>query len=297
MSGSLSIEDFGLQLLLTLDLDPLYVGLDRAKLPRNQLYRWLFAYWCFYHVGSASLVSELKDAEYWKVMRLAAVNSEPPRVLFGGDSTLSIVKRWPRGAERRHFRSKRCVDAIDWFAYHYPRPEAIVESLGAGKLGVCDSVMERVRSWPMFGPWIAFKAVDMLERVAHWDLMIPKDVVLMYHEPRSSLLELCAARGVSPDECFSSLVSFFHSWTAPPRNDRLCGPAEVETILCKYKSYRKGHYWVGKDVREQREALNGWGSTAVRLLAVYPPEVGNASEHTRDQRVREVHRRSTFPEL
>jgi hypothetical protein len=30
---------------------------------------------------------------------------------------------------------------------------------------------------------------------------------------------------------------------------------EIETIFCKYKSYVKGHYHVGKDIHEIREAL------------------------------------------
>jgi hypothetical protein len=34
-----------------------------------------------------------------------------------------------------------------------------------------------------------------------------------------------------------------------------------------------GHYHVGKDIHEQRAALAGWGETATRILAAYPPEV------------------------
>lgn len=45
----------------------------------------------------------------------------------------------------------------------------------------------------------------------------------------------------------------------------MCGVQEAETVLCKYKSYRNGHYFVGKDTKEIRYALKGWGATANHL--------------------------------
>jgi hypothetical protein len=34
-----------------------------------------------------------------------------------------------------------------------------------------------------------------------------------------------------------------------------------------------GHYWIGKDIKENRHSLIGWGETAEKLLAHMPPEV------------------------
>ena len=42
----LSIENFGSHLLLTGDLDPVYIALHRCGLDFEVLSKWLVAYWC-----------------------------------------------------------------------------------------------------------------------------------------------------------------------------------------------------------------------------------------------------------
>ena len=49
---------------------------------------------------------------------------------------------------------------------------------------------------------------------------------------------------------------------------RLVNIQEVETVLCKWKSARKGHYWIGLDTRDHRAQLSEWG--AQDLLDAYP---------------------------
>jgi hypothetical protein len=49
--------------------------------------------------------------------------------------------------------------------------------------------------------------------------------------------------------------------------------AEVETILCKAKSCWHRKYWIGKDIKEVRHGLEGWGETANLLLKHMPNEV------------------------
>jgi hypothetical protein len=66
------------------------------------------------------------------------------------------------------------------------------------------------------------------------------------------------------------LTEAFAGFSAPPRHDRPVGVQEVETCLCKYKSYVNGHYPIGKDSRELRHALTGWGSKADQLRAFVP---------------------------
>jgi hypothetical protein len=280
MTPKLDIHTFGEQLIKTRDLDPLYVGLVGAALPRDQLYRWLFAYWCFYHVGVASYMSDWSDPKiYWFWMQKAARNAE---------------RHWHRGAERRHFRGPRCIDAIDKLSKS--RPTDLIASLPSGDAA---NIMKAVQEWPMFGKWISFKVVDMLERVAGWPVSIPSDMVLMYDEPRKALdiLTTNADTGhnhPTPEKEFEKLTKYFVQYKAPPRDDRPCGPAEVETVLCKWKSYLGGHYYVGKDIHEQRHGLQGWGATAERLLEHYPSEVESDRKHTRNERQRQVNNRPTL---
>jgi hypothetical protein len=89
-------------------------------------------------------------------------------------------------------------------------------------------------------------------------------------EPRASLEMLAAELGQSPRAIYENLLSYFSAYKAPPRDDRPCGAAEVESILCKYKGARNKHYRVGKDIDEVRHALQGWGTTAANLLRHLP---------------------------
>lgn len=272
------IQEFGRRLLETGDLDPLYIGLVRAELPEPQLCRYLLAYWCFYHVGVASLISEHEAPEdYWYVMLTAAENTVAPYAYMPTVIDPSF-ERWPRAAERRHFRGQKCVDAVRWFSSR--APEDWVRGLvPAGVTPQEEWVMRRAQMWPLFGPWISFKVADMMERVYGANIVFSPKSILMYDEPRAALGILSAS--YSPEgtvwganEWYEKLLTYFGSaHRAPPRGDRPVGPQEVETILCKWKSMRGGHYHVGKDIHEHRQALAGWGATAERLLKSYPSEV------------------------
>lgn len=295
----LSVTEFGDLLIRTQDLDPAYVGLVGAGLGRDQLCRWLLAYWCFYHVGAACWLSEFKGKEYWELMLEAAENTKGPnlRKMPG--------ERWPRAAERRHFRGQKCVDAVLWFwAGHAKDPEHYVLQFiapndnGSERQWTEKVIMSRVQEWPMFGPWIAFKAADMLERCAGVPVKFDANLGLMYEEPRAALNLLAQKnmtethqeitqsstqgnssfstsvdRKMTAEEWYNLLSMYFRAQLAPPALDRVCGPQELETVLCKWKSYMGGHYHVGKDIHDHRGALAGWGSTATSMLAKMPREV------------------------
>lgn len=281
----MDVKTFGTRLIETRDLDPLYVGLVGAALPEPQLCRWLLSYWCFYHAGVASYMSESEDGDFCYVMQVAAENAVPPYLY---DARLPHVERWPRAAERRHFRGAKCVDAVKKIG-NMIKPveglEQLVRDLVAGDVSVTeDTVMRRVQQWPLFGPWIAFKVADMMERVYGAKVYFDPQIALLYEEPRKALDLIQTTRGeavtgAGAKDHYDALLRYFYPMKAPPRGDRPCGAQEVETVLCKWKSYMGGHYWIGKDIKEHREGLHGWGETADRLRAAYPAEV--SEEETR----------------
>lgn len=268
-ASCLTVEEFGQRLIETGDLDPVYVGLVGAYLPTSQLERWLLAYWCFYHAGAASWLSEHEGADFWRWMYDAAANDIPPPPKHN--------QRWPRAAERRHFRGEKCVRAVEDLRQVYGAPEAPVRDLRTCQRG--EQIVMRVRGWPQFGPWIAFKAADMMERCAGSSIDFASDLGLMYAEPREALDILAEERAPrTAPMIWDDLLRHFRGWTAPPRQRRgtaarECGPQEVETVLCKWKSHRAGHYRVGKDIKEVREGLHGWGETAARMLAAMPEDI------------------------
>lgn len=251
----MNIREFGDQLIETGDLDPVYIGLWRAEIPHGQLARLFLAYWCFYHLGVACYMSEMERGEYWLWMLQAARNADqmpPPK---------TGCTRWPRSAERRHFRGEKCVKAVEWFSVGgHPEDWAhqlVVENSASG-------IMRQVSKWPQFGPWIAFKAADMMERVWGTSTVFNMSEA-MYDEPLKGLK--------LSGENLTDLVDYFSRHDAPPRGGRPCSFQEVETICCKYKSMNGGHYHIGKDIHEVRHGLKGWGDTAMWVLDCMPREV------------------------
>ena len=256
----MNIYKFGERLITTGDLDPVYIALVKVDLTRGQLARVLVAYWMFYHLGVAAWLSEQKD--FWGAALTAAENIKPSPL--GG--------RWPRGVERRHYRGKESLSSVRRLAKS--PPEELIEGLAReASLRGLEGVLEAIGPWPLFGPWIGFKIADMLERCAGVAVSFPDDICLMYQEPAQGLSILAAIEGVSEEDMYLTLRQHFRKYKAPPRNDRRCGVQEIETILCKWKSMRGGHYYVGKDILEVRHGLKGWGGCARRMLECMPKPV------------------------
>lgn len=285
--STLSIEDFGALLLRTQDLDPVYSALGGAgrKIGRPQLLRLCLAYWCFYHLGASASLSETSGRAFWDRMLVAARNEGEP-------------KPWPRGAERRHFRGQQAISAVSELADRYDKPEdAALGLAGSRDLASFRDVSEAAQSHRGFGPWIAFKIADMRERVLglatdfrDCELGIYKDprqgAALAWYEhemqvggsPPPEHLRDPWTYPITDDQLKATVdhyVKHFRKFKAPPFGDRPVGVQEVETIFCKYKSHRKGHYPPGKDTLELHHGLSDpkWGKTAKLLkehLPVWP---------------------------
>lgn len=288
MKPETPIEEFGRQLIVTGDLDPLYIAMVDARLAPTKLKRLLFAYWCFYNAGAASYIADAPTVDdYWGRMLKAAYNTvETP---IGG--------RWPRGHERRHFRGPACVKAVDSYMNlgvtvcggAYMAPESIVDAFANhpadhGKEGRLPFklVSKRVQQLRLFGPWMAFKVGDMLERVLGVPVSFDDADVFMFDSPREAAM-MQADKHLGARHEFSTehgrikwvvdhLKEVYTDLAAPPHFDRPIQLQEVETVLCKWKSSLSGHYPMGLDSRELLEGLGAWSAvseTAGLLLAAF----------------------------
>jgi hypothetical protein len=274
----LDIYKFGEHLLLTEDLDPVYVALKDLGLDDGQLRRWLLAYWCFYSAGFASWASSMTGEQYWSAMFTAAKNVDPAPT--GG--------RWPRGHERRHFRGDAALKAVGALRERYgQRPEAMVDYCAEG--APCfHTVMDRVREHVLFGPWIAFKVADMTDRVIGEHVDFTEKAVFMFKDPYKSAILLWRQTCNLPEnakpiddkavvhQVAQHVEKHFASYNAPPFYDRPVNLQEVETILCKWKSHMNGHYPLFNDIRDIRDGLMPWADhsdTAASFLKCMPEEV------------------------
>lgn len=260
----LAIEPFGRHLLRSGDLDPIYVALHNLQLPSDRLNRWLIAYWCFYHAGVASWMSERTGLDFWHEMSVAAENVLP-----------CAAGRWPRGHERRHFRAKIAVQAVEKLQERYgEHPELMVELIAA----VLDShqnevpfklVSDRAQTHYAFGPWIGFKIADMIDRCLGRTVTFDNAAVFMFDDPKKAALMLYETRNKIPegaklnkDKVITGvaeyLIRYFSMYLAPPLSDRPVNIQEIETILCKWKSHMNGHYPLNNDIDEINEGLKPW---------------------------------------
>lgn len=269
---NLDIYSFGRELIRTNDLDPVYVvvwkAMDAGDLDRLTLEYWLIAYFCFYHVGTASWITEgLKHAphHYWTRMEEAAGSKE-----------------YPRSSERRHFRGENAKRSV---AYLRKRglSDLFDDLTQAGT--EARKIIWAVQQWVGFGPWIAFKVADMMERLG----IIPVEfntAVVMYDSPQEAAELLWRVehpgegrRAPNKDEGEWAIGRILNDlapaefrwnagiwrggepltdrahWLAPPTYNRAIGPQEAETILCKFKSYYEGKYKIGHDIKEVRHSL------------------------------------------
>jgi hypothetical protein len=247
----LSLDQFASDLICSEDLDPVYPTLVRAELPRPQLDRWLLAYWCFYHMGTASLISEYEGEGYWKQMKIAANNEG---------------LTWPRSSERRYFRGPKCVRWVEQLSTIDPSER--IDFLT--RLYTNEAVIREVSNWSGFGPWIGFKIADMLEVVLNAPIEFSMDIPLIYKKPRESLFMIAEETGDSALNVLNNLIESISRFREPGAGRRPCGVQEAETVLCKYKRHRIGFYPVGKDIAEIHHSLKGWGETAKKLLERAP---------------------------
>lgn len=253
----LSCYDFGRELLRTNDLDPVYVVAHHAEFIGNDedepdFHKWLLAYWCFYHVGTASWIVDQPD--YWKAMETAAGSND-----------------WPRSSERRHFRGENAAKSVRYLKGRGVY-DLFTELLAVGK--TAEDVCRTVQRWVGFGPWIAFKVADMLERLDVRPVVFDLKTVL-YDSPLKASQTLWEMEGRPIEATFGPgkwaierVLKEVGPVKAPPRYERLINAQEAETILCKWGSYRNGHYHVGEDVAAVRKGLLRFArcETSQRLL-------------------------------
>ena len=235
----LTFPRFSDAMLTTFDLDPVYVMLHDADLSRANLDKFCLAYWCFYHSGVAAYIASKPATRFWPLMQQAH------------------DEKWPRGTERRHFRGDSSKNAIAYMR-DFGTPHKVVRAMLKGDDYA--TVATNVKSFPFFGPWIAFKIADMKERCFHEPCSFPISSLDIFKDPTIG----AAMVKMGPDTQFQNpalpqvevhkvvrkYIKEFESYSAPPGLDRPVNAQEIETLLCKWKSHWRGHYMVGKDTIE-----------------------------------------------
>lgn len=222
--------DFGKRLLDAHDLDPVY---DLCWVNQIRDFTWYITYWGFYHVGLATTLSEYPNEQaFWEA--------------YGHCCRSSL---YPRGRERRHYRANNAIQSWTYLS------TTGIDALNYGLKTSADPIRYVEKNWVGFGPWIAFKIADMLERLEFRSVDFSDIDFTMYKSPKKAAQRM----GMGPKEaCEEILFHLDNQYKAPPRFERPLGIQEAETILCKWKSFMDGHYHIGEDVQGVQDALRMW---------------------------------------
>lgn len=233
---------FGEKLIQTQDLDPVYVLVSSCPELKNKekLRRWLLAYWSFYHMGTASWITDGED-NYWDRFMDAA-----------------STKDHLRCPERRHYRGQNALKSV---AYLHERG---IDSLFS-EIEIdasCSDVMKQTKKWVGFGPWIGFKIADMLERLQLARIAFNVDDVYLFDSPLEGAKRLRESVSATVNDsevgpwAVEYLINKLGHLKAPPLFERNVSVQEVETVLCKWKSYTNNKYHIGEDITSCQKCLN-----------------------------------------
>ena len=238
--------EFGRKLIESGDLDPVYTLLWNSNFDKAKMKRWLLGYWCFYNVGTASWISEGErtyKGGYWERFMTAAKS-----------------KDYPRCPERRHFRGANAIKSTEYL--QSVGIDDLFKPLLLPRKQTAEEVMKKVQKWVGFGPWIAFKVTDMLERLGLSQIDFDTKTVFLFDSPKEGALRLWESLDKPIEATFGiekwaikTLLNELGDLKAPPQFERLVNAQEMETVLCKAKSYQNGHYHIGEDIKSCRKGL------------------------------------------
>lgn len=254
IGNKLHVHDFGKQLIETGDLDPVYILCDRFDWDSEEQFNsWLIAYWCFYHVGTACWCSEAtSEQKFWNRLKKAAGS-----------------KKYHRSPERRHFRANNALDSVKFLKskglLELFKPFYFPEQFLGTSSPTAKQLIDYVKTWEGFGPWIAFKVADMMQALNILHVEFDHDVVCVYKEPLKGAEQVSfhyyphlALTGKK--QCwgmaYAHLITQLGKELAPPQYARKIDIPEVETILCKWKSHMNNKYKVGEDIHSIGKALD-----------------------------------------
>lgn len=252
----LSLVDFGVELVTTGDLDPVYLALNKVDWHINKKLRWLTAYCAFYSCAVATYISTYKSNHFWEVMQIVAVNAQ----------LSPIGSRWSRSPERRHFRGKQAVLAIDSWRSRFCEPEDLFKYvLGKRKGQTFEAISNRALELRSVGNWLSFKMVDLVDACLGAEVNQTDVTPFLYKTPKESLERYFVEdlKGNLADTNWSrkaldDLTKLWKGLSIPHKPGKPLDMFCKETILCKHLSHLHGHYPLGNDIHKIHQELISW---------------------------------------
>lgn len=245
---------FGKHLMKSRDIDPLYPMLEHVIEERNmdedEAYWFTFLYVAWYNISVGlhawHLCSEASD-----------------RIL---PHIYNAPLAWPTGIERRASRGGRVIGHIEsfleasretgtaaWFLQELDMEATTLEEKHAN----WKIVNARLQTLRMNGRWAAYKHCEVLRRVHGVPIIAPDMGNQFSSGPREGLAMIYGEiEGQGPKVIEQLDRQGVHLQRLLSKRGLETDIEELETILCNWKSLRKGKYVVGHDIDENQEQID-----------------------------------------
>ena len=250
---SRSFEEFIAVDIWSGDSDPVYwavVGAAR-EFGHGWATRFCVGMLAYYHTGTAAQAADYEGGEFWNHLE-------------------RIYPTAPRGSERRHFRGVAGWEALQAMRKFSPDP---VNFFGfpttyKGVKSNCERYLNQ------FGPYFQLKICDYMDRCLGIPVLTYDGLARNLRTEPARAVKLMYP-DVSHEYGFNALCERVNllGLKAAPMFDRPVGPAEVETSLCGWKTTKYKGNWMGADILDKRNALQGYGEKAQMMISMMPPLV------------------------
>lgn len=211
------------------DADPGYVLLKRANLPYRQKLRYVLAWCTFYNPGLAAIASTYEGARFYEYLHSAYPTAK-------------------RASERRHFRGRAGLLALDQWQRTYPHPEDMIEACYAPHYL---KVRQQMKGMAQMGDYFYWKLADVWDTVFDKPVdftgcekympKVPKqgaEIVYRLEAPISA----CIA---TLEDVMGTITQYIKKIPYDVKGGRKLALQEAETVCCVFKQHVVGDYRYG----------------------------------------------------
>ena len=228
---------FATELFKLEDADPGYVLLKRADLPYDQKLRYIAAWCTYYNPGIAAIASQYMGREFYAYLR-------------------SVYPTAKRASERRHFRGKAGLKALQDWEDQYHRVEHMVEACYAPTyLGV----RKNMKDMTQMGDYFYWKLADIWDTVfdkrvdftgcEKYMPKVPKQGAQIIHDLEWPWVAVGDGNTLNEKTGLLSIMRVMTAYMKTVYYMDVKKPAlalqEAETVCCVFKQHVVGDYFFG----------------------------------------------------
>lgn len=252
------------------DADPGYYAIRLTDVPYAQKLRLAVAWCSYYNLGIAADASEYQGKRFW-------------------DYLTKIYPTAKRATERRHFRGRAGMVALEQWRENWPKPEALAEfvCLAEGSAKTYFDIRKRGQQVAQYGDYffwkwcdlhevLGFGTVDMRNSEKH-SPKLPQQGALLIRDMGEWVEADTDAQVVK--EIYARVAARGRKLKVPVRTIehglREFSIQEAETVCCVYKQMSSGSYIYGtrtaKAVRRLRAATSDTAAAMADTLLQLSP--------------------------